>query len=266
MSLDAFHSLDLLIGWGVDEALSETPVDRFQARPKPALTSSLPQAAQQLTAVPPPLYLGLEEALADAQRIAAACATIDDLREALIAFDGHSLRRTAKTMIFEDGVRGARVMVVGEVPDTAEDRAGKPFAGQEGILFDRMLGSIGLSRAEDAGADARIYVGHLIHWRPPGGRSVNEAEVAVSLPFLKRHIALANPDILVIAGEMAARALLETKEPITRLRGNFVDYDTGVRTIKAMPFLHPKHLVATPPHKAMAWTDLQMIRDALKQA
>ena len=159
-------------------------------RPSPPPTTHPPLARPTATATP-------------AERAAAAAGqarTIDELRAALAAFDGCALRDTAANLVFAAGDPDAALMLIGEPPGEAEDRSGTPFAGPDGILLDRMLASVGLSR------DALLLT-PLIPWRPPGGRLPNPAEIAVCLPFLHRLIALAAPRRLVLAGALAARTL-----------------------------------------------------------
>lgn len=270
--LDTIALLNWYVENGADEAVADSVTDwtRVQAK-KPIATeqkqqaSSTPQPATAAPSVAPPasasIPLGTHEALAEARQAAAAAKTLDDLRAALESFEGLSLKRTATQMVFADGVAGAKVMFVGEAPGTDEDRVGKPFVGEAGQLFDHMLSFIGLSRAEN------IYISNILNWRPPGNRSPSDAEIAVSLPFVRRHIELANPDVLVFVGGVAAKALLETTQGITRLRGNWVDYKLGeeARTIPALPVFHPGFLLRNPAQKAAVWQDLLALKNKLAQ-
>src|SRR5690606_11807875 len=119
-------------------------------------------------------------------------------------------------MVFADGAPDAAVMIVGEAPGAEEDRLGKPFVGQSGKLLDRMLAAIGLDRS-------RVYISNIVNWRPPGNRQPNAGEIAISLPFIERHIALKRPKLLLTAGGTATAALLGTKEGITRIHGRWFD-------------------------------------------
>ena len=117
--------------------------------------------------------------------------------------------------MFADGVAGAPVMVVGEAPGADEDRLGKPFVGVSGQLMDRMFDAIGMSRERD------LYITNILFWRPPGNRTPTLAEQAICLAFTRRHIELARPKVLVLAGGTAAKAVLDTTEGIMRLRGKW---------------------------------------------
>lgn len=270
--LDTIALLNWYVENGVDEAVADSVTDwtRVQAKTPAAAeqkqqASSAPQAAAVASSMPPAaaatIPLGTHEALAEARQAASAARTLDDLRTALESFEGLSLKRTATQMVFADGVAGAKVMFVGEAPGTDEDRVGKPFVGEAGQLFDHMLSFIGLSRAEN------IYISNILNWRPPGNRSPSDAEIAISLPFVRRHIELANPDVLVFVGGVAAKALLETTQGITRLRGNWVDYKLGeeARTIPALPVFHPGFLLRNPAQKAAIWQDLLALKNKLSQ-
>jgi uracil-DNA glycosylase family 4 len=197
-----------------------------------------------------------EAAIRDAGQLSANAGTLDELRIALESFEGCALKRTAMRTVFADGNAQARIMFVGEAPGAEEDREGLPFVGRSGKLLDRMLAAIGLDRTS-------AYIANIIPWRPPGNRTPTPQESAICLPFIRRQIELANPDILVCVGGPSATTLLEVKEGITRTRGRWFDYDTGTRKIKAIALFHPAYLLRSPAHKKAAWQDLLAIRKAL---
>lgn len=251
---------------GADEAMGEAPVDRTKPAEKIALFSAPaamianPSAASgALPAAEAPL--GTIEALGDARQLAAAAATIEELKAALDGFQGLSLKRTATQMVFADGNPQARVMLVGEAPGADEDRLGRPFVGVSGQLLDRMLASIGLSR------ESNIYISNVINWRPPGNRSPSEAEIALSLPFIERHIELVNPAVLIFAGGVAAKALMQTSQGITRLRGKWAEHksDGLAKPIPTLPIFHPAYLLRSPQEKRLAWADLLKLQVRLKE-
>ncbi len=236
--------------------------DAPAARPEPA-RETLPRgrAAPSFTGAPalPGLSaaaLSADAATRSAREAAAAAGTLDELRAVLAAFDGCSLKGTATQLVFADGNPEGRVMVVGEAPGADEDRQGKPFVGRSGQLFDRMLAAIGLDRSH-------VYIANIVPWRPPGNRTPTPQEVAICMPFIARQIALADPDFLVCLGGSAAQGLLGSKEGILRMRGRWHDFETGRRSIKAMPMLHPAYLLRQPAHKKLAWADLRALRKTL---
>ena len=224
----------------------------FGAKPFGAPTASARPAAQRN--ITPPA--APEAAIRDAGQLAANAKTLDELRAAVESFEGCALKATAMRTVFADGTPEARVMFVGEGPGAEEDREGLPFVGRSGKLLDRMIAAIGLDRTS-------AYIANIIPWRPPGNRTPTPQESAICLPFIKRQIELADPDILVCLGGPSATTLLELKEGITRTRGRWFEYDTGKRKIKAIALFHPAYLLRSPAHKKLAWQDLLSIKKAL---
>lgn len=255
-------ALALQLEWGADDALAEAPPDRSAPRAPAAPTNVIdrppalapdpgraPPAPGSRVAAPTP------PAASRAAEAAAAAATLGELRAAIAAFEGSSLRETATNLVFADGAPGSGLMLVGEAPGAEEDRLGRPFVGQSGQLLDRMLASIDLSRA--AGG---FYITNILPWRPPGNRTPTDQEIALFLPFVLRHIALVRPRHLVLLGGVAAKALLRAKDGITRLRGRWHGVAVeGLGEVPALATLHPAYLLRTPAAKRDAWADLLML-------
>lgn len=180
---------------GVDEGVSDSPVDRTQSvMPVPANMSSsnTPIAVIQDLG-------GTSHLVQQAKKLAQNCQNLAELSAAISSFEGIALKKTATNMVFGDGNPKAQIMVIGEAPGNEEDKTGKPFAGDGGRLLDKILASIGLSRWDDDLQKA-AYVTNLINWRPPGNRTPSQAELEISLPFVQRHIALISPKYLVLCG------------------------------------------------------------------
>ena len=266
-------ALEWHIDAGADEALQDTPNDRTAAAA--ALLKSPVSVAPAI--VPPPAsqsggeIIGTAQARLDAAKAAAACNTLDELREAIAAFDGLAIKKTATNMVFSAGNPAARVMLVGEAPGADEDRQGAPFVGVSGQLLDRIFKSIGLARTDEDPAKA-LYISNVLNWRPPGNRTPSPAEIDMSLPFIERHIALVKPKVLVLCGGVSAKGLLGSGESISRLRGKFHDYrplTEGVSmngdSIPAIATYHPAYLLRTPSQKKMVWADMLMLREFLEQ-
>ena len=150
-------------------------------------------------------------------------------------------------------------MFIGEAPGRDEDRIGKPFVGKAGQLLDRMLASIGLDRATNC------YITNVINWRPPDNRDPTPEEAAMCLPFLRRHIELVNPRVIVLLGAVAARHVMGITDGIMRSRGRWMEYRVGDRTAPIMPTLHPAYLLRQPAHKKLAWRDLQALAEKIEQ-
>jgi DNA polymerase len=158
-------------------------------------------------------------------------------------------------------------MIVGEAPGADEDLQGKPFVGKSGQLLDRMLASIGLSRSPGQG-QLPFYITNIVTWRPPGNRNPTDEEIALSLPFCLRHIALARPRLLLLAGGVSAKALTGRAEGVLRLRGRWFDLPVpGLdAAVPALATLHPAYLLRNPGAKRDAWQDLLLFREAIDRA
>ena len=240
--------LQWYVAAGVDEATDTAPRNRFaqRAQPKPIGNPpiSTPQVGQSL----------------DAAEIAAASATLADLRAAIAAFDGCALKRTATNTVVGDGDEAAALMVIGEAPGAEEDRQGLPFVGPAGRLLDKMLAAIGLDRC-------KVYISNILPWRPPGNRSPTAEEIALCQPFVERQIALVRPRVLVLVGGISAKALLEKREGITRLRGTWREFTPAGMTepIATMATFHPAYVLRQPSAKREVWRDLLAIQKKLSE-
>lgn len=250
---------------GVDECIGEAPVDRFKAPPPaparaPAATPAPSVAAR--AAIAAPAATPVMAPAAFGPHPADTAASVAELKAMVEAFDGCGLKQFASKTVFADGNPSARVMFVGEAPGADEDRQGLPFVGVSGKLLDRMIESIGLSRAESA------YITNVVFWRPPGNRAPTDEEIAVCMPFVRRHIELVNPAVLVFVGGLSAKTLLGTTLGITRVRGKWHEYSSPglAAPVPAMPLFHPAYLLRSPQQKRFAWRDLLSIRERLDQA
>ena len=175
---------------------------------------------------------------------------LTELKAALEGFEGCALKRTATHTVFADGNPLSRIMFIGEAPGRDEDRIGLPFVGRAGKLLDKMLAAIHLDRSS-------AYITNVLNWRPPDNRDPSPEEAAMCLPFLRRHIELVNPGIIVLLGAVAARHVMGFSEGIMKLRGRWLEYRVGEHMVPVMPTLHPAYLLRQPAHKKMAWRDLQ---------
>jgi DNA polymerase len=238
---------------GVDEAIADAPINRFEA----AATDSGPPIAadrtHQTAKSPPPA----SQAVASAHQLAAASTTFDRLIDAIESFDGCALKRTATTTCIYDGNPGSRIMLIGEAPGAQEDRQGKPFVGPAGQLLDKMLAAIDLDRG-------KVLITNLLFWRPPGNRTPTADEIAACLPFVERMVEIVEPKLLIYVGGSAAKAMLDRNEGITRLRGRWFAYAKGTgESIPATAIFHPAFLLRQPGRKKETWRDLLAIRQKL---
>ncbi|MBL0941855.1 MAG: uracil-DNA glycosylase [Alphaproteobacteria bacterium] len=193
-----------------------------------------------------------------AQTTVEACQTLEELRNALQAFNGCPLKNTATNLVFGEGNPNADVMLIGEAPGADEDRLGRPFVGLSGQLLDRMFATIGYDRT-------KFYITNILPWRPPGNRQPTLAETSACLPFVERHIELVNPKVIVLVGGTSAKTLLNRQDGIMRLRGKWLDYQTSrmAAPIKAYAIYHPAYLLRSPGQKRIAWQDLLALKVVL---
>lgn len=256
----ALAALAWQLDCGIDEVVSDLPVNRYEAGPPPPIPSFQPQ-------VHPPLQAGAPQARGPAPAELAApvegpkpaelaeaaafrAADLEALRVAMAGFDLCDLKRGARNTVFAEGNPKARVMILGEAPSREDDIAGRPFTGAAGQMLDRMFAAIGLSRSSPD-PEAALYLTSIIPWRTPGGREPEAEELEMMLPFIKRHIALADPDFVIVMGNAPLYAL--TKErAILRARGVW----TTAFGKKLLPMAPPDHLLRSPEAKRDAWADL----------
>ena len=175
-------------------------------------------------------------------------------------FDGSPLKALCEKTVVYDGTIGAPVMVIGEGPGGQEDRIGLPFVGKAGQLLDKMLAAIGLSR------QTNVFITNVNYWRPPGNRNPDADELAICRPFVDRMIDLAQPKIIIAAGGVSAKSLLDSKTGIMRLRGNEQPFETPAGTqVPLVPMFHPAYLLRRPEDKSRAWRDLLLVQARLAE-
>jgi len=271
IAVDTVEAAAALRWWslaGVTMAIDEAPHNRFVERAAPELSRSemaspmmvAPHAENRDPSTSRPSRGDAAPPVGDAaaRSIAASSPDLATLRSNLERFEGCALKRTATQLVFADGAPGSRVMFVGEAPGGDEDRIGRPFVGRAGQLLDRMLNAVGLNRE-------CVYIANVVPWRPPGNRTPTPQETQACLPFIKRQIDLAGPEILVCLGASATQTLLGVREGITRARGTWLTYNCeNGRSIRAIAMLHPAYLLRQPGQKRQAWSDMRALASALK--
>lgn len=255
-----------LMEWWDEAGVDAPPPPRAPAR-RPAAapakeTKRRPPARPGPAAQPQARPAGEDAALKDARRMAAGADSLDALKSAVESFEGCSLKQSARNTVFARGSMKSGLMIIGEAPGFDEDAKGEPFVGRSGQLLDRMVGAIGLDREE-------IYVTNILFWRPPGNRNPSDTDIQTCLAFVERHIALAQPKVIALAGKMAAQTLLKESDGIMRLRGKWRDYtptsgdEDAAQTIPALPIFHPAFLLRQPGYKRQTWKDLLSLQERL---
>jgi len=181
------------------------------------------------------------------------------LRDAVASCQACSLCQSRTQAVFGVGNEQAQWMIVGEAPGEQEDKQGEPFVGRAGQLLDRMLAALDLTRAE-AEATRQVFIANVLKCRPPANRNPQPQEVAQCEPYLLRQIALVQPKVILAMGRFAVQSLLKSTEPIGKLRGR-VHEVAGVPVIVTY---HPAYLLRSPADKALAWDDLCLAREVMR--
>ena len=246
--------LEWQVEMGANEAILDAPINRYEMS---AETPKSPKVDNKSRSTVPELAVAPKvDPVAEATRAAAGAADIAALRAALATFDNCGLKKGARNLVFADGDASARVMIIAEPPEKDEDRAGLPFAGRNKTLLDKMLAAIGMGFSD---MPMSAYATAVVPWRPAQDRPPDDSDRDMLLPFLHRHITLANPDVIVLMGSVPCHALLG-ESGITRMRGKWAQ----VLGRPALPMFHPAHLLRTPAAKREAWADLLALKAKLK--
>ena len=252
-----WHAAVAALAWqvesGADEPIGDAPVNRYEM----AVTAPKPLASGAVLPTDAPARIEADP-VAAARQSAERAQTLDALREAILAFDLCEVKKGARNTVFADGNPKARVLILGEAPGPDEDREGRPFVGRAGLLLDRMFAAIGLSRTSPD-AEAALYITNVMPWRPPGNRDPEPAEIAMMRPFVERHIALVDPAVIVVMGNMPLFALTGTKG-IQRARGTW----SLALGKPLLPMLHPERILSNPLAKREAWADLLSLQARLR--
>ena len=222
------------------EGISRDPAWRRRAH----VESAREDPATSAEAIPVPM---VSVCVASADALAAVRTEIGDCTRCKL----HRLGR--KQIVFGVGSPDADLMFVGEAPGADEDVQGIPFVGRAGQLLTKIIEAIGLKRDD-------VYIANVIKCRPPQNRNPEPDEVDTCEPFLFQQIDVIKPKVIVALGTFAARALLRTLDPISRLRGRVYEY----RGAKLIPTFHPAYLLRNPASKREVWEDMKLVRDLLK--
>ena len=227
------------------------PTGRVTGRP------TIPASILNRSGPPPrPVPKTVEDEAVEAPRVPVAeavkNATLDELREQVVACTACGLCQGRRHAVFGQGATPTRWLVVGEAPGEQEDRQGHPFVGRSGQLLDAMLAAVGMSR------DTDVFITNVIKCRPPGNRNPKPEEIASCSPYLMRQIALLKPERILVLGRFAAQTLLGTDATIGSLRGRVHQLKTDDGEIPLIVSYHPAYLLRSPSEKARAWQDLKL--------
>jgi len=234
--------------------IAENKLPNFFANPVQSSSQAISSLAVKAQNNPQEMekFKSLNEILAQAKQLAAKAKNLEELRKIVENFDGCNLKKMATNTVFCDGNPNSKVMVIGEAPGNHEDLQGIPFCGDSGKVLDEMFLAINMKRAEN------YYISNVIFWRPPGNRRPTDEELAICRPFVERHIELMQPEVLVLVGATAMTAILGINDPVTQIRGRFMDFSPKFlsKKIKTFTIFHPSYLMRQSMKKKIAWLDM----------
>ena len=183
---------------------------------------------------------------------------LEKLKKNIQLIKNCKLKKNATNLVFGNGNINSKIMIVGEGPGAQEDAKGIPFVGRAGKLLDKMLEAIQLNRT-------KTYISNVVNYRPPENRRPTEEEIVKYLPYLKTHIEIINPKILILLGSTALNAIVGNKEVISKARGKWFQREIGAVKPWIIASFHPAFLMRQPEQKKLAWIDLKMVRDKIKK-
>ena len=178
---------------------------------------------------------------------------LEKLKTKIQNIDNCELKSQSKKLVFGDGNPNSELMIVGEGPGEKEDQMGKPFVGDAGVLLNKMLKAIDIERE-------KIYITNVVNFRPPNNRKPEPAEITRYSEFLKTHISIINPKILVLMGSTAMESLFGSKIKISKERGIWKELIVNNKKYLVMITFHPAYLLRQPDQKKYSWADLKEIR------
>lgn len=205
-------------------------------------------------------FMSLNEIIEKATKLAQNAKNLSELEEVVKNFDGCGLKKMATNTVFKDGNPDSKIMVIGEAPGNHEDLQGIPFCGDSGKLLDAMFASINMKRQSD------YYITNVIFWRPPGNRRPTDEELKICRPFVNRHIQLVDPKIIILVGATSMSAILDLKDPITKIRGKVIKhkFDFIKNEVNNFVIFHPSYLMRQSAKKRVAWYDMLALENFLK--
>ena len=183
---------------------------------------------------------------------------LENLKEKISNIDNCELKNHATQLVFSDGTSESQLMIVGEGPGQKEDELGKPFVGDAGMLLNRMLKAINIDRN-------KVYITNVVNYRPPNNRKPEPAEIIRYSNFLREHISIIDPKILILMGSSAMEALFGSKIKISKERGAWKEVIVNQKTYLTIITFHPAYLLRQPDQKKYSWSDLKEIRKKIDE-
>jgi len=175
------------------------------------------------------------------------------LKEKISNIENCELKSNAKKLVFSDGNSNSTIMIIGEGPGQKEDEIGKPFVGEAGMLLNKMLKAINIIKD-------KVYITNVVNYRPPNNRKPEPAEITRYSNYLREHISIIDPKILILMGSTAMESLCGSKIKISKERGKWKEVIINQKTYLTMITFHPAYLLRQPDQKKYSWKDLKEIR------
>ena len=183
---------------------------------------------------------------------------LENLKEKISNIENCELKSHATQLVFSDGTSESQLMIVGEGPGQKEDELGKPFVGDAGMLLNKMLKAINIDRN-------KVYITNVVNYRPPNNRKPEPAEITRYSNFLREHISIIDPKILILMGSSAMEALFGSKIKISKERGAWKEVIVNQKTYLTIITFHPAYLLRQPDQKKYSWSDLKEIRKKIDE-
>ena len=183
---------------------------------------------------------------------------LENLKKKILDVSNCELKKNSNQIVFNDGDPGSPIMIIGEGPGQKEDEIGKPFVGDAGILLNRMLEAINIRRD-------KIYITNVVNYRPPNNRKPETSEINRYTVFLRDHISIINPKILILMGGTAMEALYGQTLKISKERGIWKELIVNQKTYLTILTFHPAYLLRQPDQKKYSWIDLKMIKKKIDE-
>tara|TARA_Y100000590_G_scaffold467754_1_gene647773 strand:- start:614 stop:1318 length:705 start_codon:yes stop_codon:yes gene_type:complete len=183
---------------------------------------------------------------------------LEYLKKKLQKIENCELKKNASRLVFSDGNEQSQIMIIGEGPGQKEDEIGKPFVGDAGNLLNKMLKAINIKRD-------KIYITNVVNYRPPKNRKPEPNEINRYSQFLKEHISIINPKIIILMGSTAMEAILGSNKKISKERGQWKEVIIKQKNFKVIVTFHPAYLLRKPDQKKYSWEDLKIIRKEINK-
>ena len=181
-----------------------------------------------------------------------------DLKKKIENIKNCKLKQSASRIVFSEGDNSSQIMLIGEGPGQKEDEAGRPFVGDAGILLNKMLNAIDIVRN-------KIYITNVVNYRPPNNRKPETSEIIRYSNFLREHISIIDPKIIILMGSTAMESLLGSKIKISKERGNWKEIIINNKTYLTMITFHPAYLLRQADQKKYSWADLKKLRKKIDE-